>query len=153
MTLHCSHELDDNGIEVSYHYIGSSSIILKGCTGKNAKLQDDPDSTIMYFKDAGASIYGTQGSELGGDLLCELKPRWTRNNVEYSSRRNTIKVSLIQGEDETAPNRLTGYHGELGPGSQPFSPTSEESKHRFFQYYTLMQEPLRRGFTARYLSS
>lgn len=134
--LHCSHDADESDVEISYHYIGSSSIILKGCTGKNAKLQDDPDSTIMYFKDAGASIYGTQGSELGGDLICELKPRWTRNNVVYSSRRNTIRVSLVDGEDRTAANRLTGYHGELGPGTQPFSPTSEESKHRFFQYYT-----------------
>lgn len=136
VTLDCNQEQAENDLEVSYHYIGSSSIILKGCTGKNSKLQDDPDTTIMYFKDAGASIYGTQGSELGGDLLCELKPRWTRNNVEYQSRRNTIRVTLVEGEDRTAPNRLTGYHGELGPGSQPFSPTSEESKHRFFQYYT-----------------
>ncbi|PWN33412.1 uncharacterized protein FA14DRAFT_61929 [Meira miltonrushii] len=136
VTLDCNHESAENDLEVSYHYIGSSSIILKGCTGKDAELQDDPDTTIMYFKDAGASIYGTQGSELGGDLLCELKPKWTRNNVEYSSRKNTIRVSLVEGEDRTAPNRLTGYHGELGPGKQPFSPTSEDSKHRFFQYYT-----------------
>ena len=131
MTLKCN--VEGAGKDISYHYIGSSSIILMGCTSKNAKGLDDPDTTIMYFKDAGAEIYGSE-SELGGDLVCDLKPRWTRNQVDYVSDRRWIKVT--PQPDEGPPNRLTGFQGELGPGTHAFSPTSEESKQHFFAYYT-----------------
>lgn len=142
VTLKCSAAAEAE-LDISYHYIGSSSIILKGCTSKNAKGEDDPDATIFYFKDAGASVYGSQGSELGGDLLCELKPKWTRNLVEYVSHRNWIRVMTV--EDGLPPNRLTGYYGELGPGKRSFSPSSESSKRDFFDYYTRLltvQNPL-----------
>ncbi|UZJ55141.1 hypothetical protein CBS101457_004461 [Exobasidium rhododendri] len=131
VTLKCN--VRGTGQDVSYHYIGSSSIILMGCTSKNAQGKDDPDSTIMYFKDAGAEVYGSE-SELGGDLVCELKPKWTRNEVSYVSDRKWIKVATQA--DDGPPNRLTGFNGELGPGNHSFSPTSEESKQRFFEYYT-----------------
>lgn len=106
VTLKCN--VEGAGKDVSYHYIGSSSIILMGCTSKNAEGLDDPDTTIMYFKDAGAEIYGSE-SELGGDLVCDLKPRWTRNKVDYVSDRRWIKVT--PQPDEGPPNRLTGFQG------------------------------------------
>lgn len=131
VTLKCN--VGGTGQDVSYHYIGSSSIILMGCTSKSAAGKDDPDSTMMYFKDAGAEIYGSE-SELGGDLVCDLSPKWTRNQVAYVSDRRWIKVTTQP--DNGPPNRLTGFHGELGPGNHSFQPTSEQSKKDFFQYYT-----------------
>lgn len=131
VTLKCN--VGGTGQDVSYHYIGSSSIILMGCTSKSAAGTDDPDSTLMYFKDAGAEIYGSE-SELGGDLVCDLAPKWTRNEVAYVSDRRWIKVTTLP--DNGPPNRLTGFHGELGPGNYSFQPTSEISKNHFFKYYT-----------------
>lgn len=129
--------------DTSYHYVGSSSIVLMGCTGKDAQGHNDADTTTMYFKDAGVSVYGNQGSELGGDLICELKPKWTRNLVRYVSDRRWLEVTRLP--DNGPPERLTGRSGELGPGLSMFDPTSEGSKEAYFPYYARLltvQDPL-----------
>lgn len=98
-------------------------------------------SEVMYFKDAGAELFASV-SELGGDLICSLRPRWTSNLVQYVSNRRWINVTELR---EGRPNRLSGYDGELGPGNHSFSPTSEVSKRDFFAYYArllIVQNPL-----------
>ncbi|PWN87078.1 hypothetical protein FA10DRAFT_304486 [Acaromyces ingoldii] len=140
VTLQCNVD-GGNGKDISYQYVGSNSIVVRGCSNKDADGRDDPDTTVMYFKDAGAELFASV-SELGGDLICSLRPRWTSNLVQYVSNRRWINVTELR---EGRPNRLSGYDGELGPGNHSFSPTSEVSKRDFFAYYArllIVQNPL-----------